>query len=125
MEPPSEPALEPALEPVLEHRSPLRGATLTRTAGKSGYLVKEPIDGYFFSRPRRRFFCLSESKLDWFLDDKSVAIRGTLQLAGARVELSSELRNNALVIISRAGERLVLRGEALDEWAAAIQEQLE
>jgi hypothetical protein len=100
-------------------RAPLRGGMLTRPAERSGYLVKEPINPHVFSRPRRRFFRLSERKLEWFADDKPTRQpKGSMQLAGARIERSAD----ALVIVL-AGERLVLRGDALDEWAAAIREQ--
>ena len=100
-------------------RAPLRGGMLTRPVERSGYLVKEPMNPHAFSRPRRRFFRLSERKLEWFADDKPTRQpKGSMQLAGARIERSAD----ALVIVL-AGERLVLRGDALDEWAAAIREQ--
>ena len=102
-------------------RAPLRGGMLTRPAERSGYLVKEPMNPHAFSRPRRRFFRLSVRKLEWFADDKPTRQpKGSMQLAGARIERSAD----ALVIVL-AGERLVLRGDALDEWAAAIREHRE
>ena len=97
-------------------RAPLRGGT----GVKSGYLVKDPVHGHLLSRPRRRFFILSESKLEWFADDETTnSPKGSMRLAGAQIEPAPD----ALVVVS-AGERLVLRGDALDEWATAIRTQI-
>jgi hypothetical protein len=98
-------------------RAPLRGGTVVM----SGYLVKEPMHGHLFSSSRRRFFQLSESRLEWFADDESTGKPlGFVRLAGASIEMEQ----GALVVVA-AGERLVLRGDALDEWAEAIGVQLE
>ena len=98
-------------------RAPLRGGTVV----KSGYLVKKPVHGHLFSSSRRRFFQLSESKLEWFADDESTGQPlGFVRLAGASIEMERD----TLVVVA-AGERLVLRGDALDEWATAIGMTLE
>ena len=98
-------------------RAPLRGGTVL----KSGYLVKQPTRRHLFSRSMRCFFQLSDSKLEWFADDESTGQPlGFVRLAGASIEMEQ----GTLVVVA-AGERLVLRGDALDEWAADVGVQLE
>ena len=112
-------------------RAPLRGGTDV----KSGYLVSA-LDGSqaapdrcdarllrccepFLSR--RYFFVLDERKLEWFANDESIYDpKGCVLLVGASVEVAQD----TLVVVA-AGEHLVLRGDALDEWAAAIEMQLQ
>lgn len=81
---------------------------------KSGYLVKESIRGHILSKPRRRFFFLSDGQLEWYEP------KGSMRLAGANINEGLD----TLSIIS-AGEHLVLRGDDLDAWAEAIRMQLD
>ena len=50
---------------------PSRVVDVTAGELKSGFLVKRPVHGHLFSKPRRRYFILTERKLEWFLDDQS------------------------------------------------------
>ena len=98
-------------------RAPLRGGTVLM----SGYLVKQPTRRHLLKRSRRRFFQLSDNRLEWFADNESTGKpRGFVRLAGASIEMDQ----GTLVVVA-AGERLVLRGDALDDWEAAIRLQLQ
>ena len=100
-------------------RAPLRGGTVA----KSGYLIKAPRSSHLFSRPRRRFILLSECKLEWFVDDQPFRQpEGSIPLAGARIE---ERTTTGILTIFSESERVVLRGDKLDEWEAAIRVELE
>ena len=94
-------------------RSPLPGGA----PSKRGYLTKEPVHGHVFSRRRRRFFVLNGSVLMWFEDEVSAgAPRGRMVLTGAHV-----VRSGPQLVVSTADERLVLLGDALDEWETCIR----
>ena len=38
---------------------------------RSGYLIKQPIHGHFLSRPRKRYFVLTDDHLEWFQDEQA------------------------------------------------------
>ena len=98
----------------------------------TGYLTKDPMHGHLFSSARRRFFVLTEMQLEWFPDESVTAESlGKICLVGATVERRNSAskqeavtpRGNELVI-SSGNDQLVLRGEQLDAWEAAIKRQV-
>ncbi|KAL1527635.1 hypothetical protein AB1Y20_009021 [Prymnesium parvum] len=90
-----------------------------------GYLSKEPVHRTLFARPRKRFFVLTATSLEWhkavtdFEGNRKPL--GDVSLNGARLEREEE----KLVLTTGQGEVLVLAGDALPEWATLIQEQLD
>ena len=77
---------------------------------REGYLTKEPLHGHLLSSARRRFFVLTGSVLEWS-EHRGGALHGHMFLSDA--ELS---RSGDALELSRKGERLVMRGESLQEW---------
>ena len=103
-----------------------------------GYLVKQPLHGHALSRPRKRYFVLTEDCLEWFADDKSrhQPPRDRLRVKGAIVQRqgntltlhSSHLeeagRSSSLLSSSRPSQgpaSLIVSGERLDGWEAALR----
>ena len=95
----------------MEHRS--------FTTMREGYLTKKPLRPGMFSSARRRYFVLTDHVLEWS-EDRGLPIKGTMPLNGAMTERTGE----ALVLI-RKGEKLILSGEDLDGWNAAIQRAID
>ena len=86
---------------------------------REGYLTKKPLRPGMFSSARRRYFVLTDHVLEWS-EDRGLPIKGTMPLNGAMTERTGE----ALVLI-RKGEKLILSGEDLDGWDAAIQRAID
>ena len=91
-----------------------------------GFLVKQPVHGHLLSSPRQRFFSMTDDAIEWFVDKRAFRTggdcRGRLPLALARTEWEGD----ALVLVARTGERLVLRSSqltdvSLREWEASLQ----
>ena len=99
-----------------------------------GYLIKDPVreTGTMkglnpFAQPRRRFFECTDKAVEWYVDEHHIAglPRGRMALAGATIELRAGCRGggNELVVEVK-GQTLVLRGEDLDAWAAALRQRV-
>ena len=99
-------------------------ADRTPTDAKAGYLTKTPRHRYllFFPRPHRRFFVASERWLEWYVDEASTgAPRGRMLLEGAQV--GRDGKGGAIVLRTFASDRLVLTGDDLDGWEAALRDR--
>ena len=120
------------LAPVLPSAGPSR-----RRMGEvihKGYLVKEPINSRpsLFSQSRTRLFVLRRRVIEWHKGDPdgSRVAKGSMDLLGASLERARG-KQPSLVVVSAAGERLVLRPgkdnrpNDLDEWTDALSLQIE
>ena len=89
----------------------------------SGWLSKEVRRGRLFAKDRRRFFVLTHDSLEWFMNDKDTinVPHGRLLLEGVQVAPSQAAQ---LVLQPADGPCLVLYGDNLDGWQAAIRAQL-
>ena len=57
------------------------------TALMEGHLVKQPLHGHALSRPRKRYFVLTEDCLQWFSDNsRHQPPRDRLRVKGAIVQ---------------------------------------
>ena len=94
----------------------------------SGYLIKAPLHGHILSRPRKRYFVLSDDPhLEWFADEQARVPKDRLKLRGARIERAGQRltlhtthgdgRHASLTISGEVG-----RSPSLDEWEAALRE---
>ena len=94
----------------------------------SGYLIKQPLHGHMLSRPRKRYFVLSDDPhLEWFADEQARVPKDRLKLRGARIERAGQRltlhtthgdgRRASLTISGEVG-----RSPSLDEWEAALRE---
>ena len=94
----------------------------------SGYLIKQPLHGHMLSRPRKRYFVLSDDPhLEWFADEQARVPKDRLKLRGARIERAGQRltvhtmhddgRHVSLTICGEVG-----RSPSLDEWEAALRE---
>ena len=106
----------------VEHQLTRIAAQEAVAALMEGYLVKQPLHGHALSRPRRRYFVLTEDCLEWFSDDKSrhQPPRDRLKVKGAIVQRQGDtltLHTSHLDDAPAAGGLRVGRGVAL-EWAA-------
>ena len=94
------------------------------TDAKVGYLTKTPRHRYllFFPRPHRRFFVASERWIQWYVDEASAgAPRGRMLLEGAKV--GRDGKSGAIVLKTLASDRIVLTGDDLDGWEAALRDR--
>jgi hypothetical protein len=103
----------PPLAPVHDFAAMLNDDPLG-TIRKQGYLTKKPLHGHLLSNSRRRFFLLYDNALEWRASEHSPH-KGRLPLAGASI-----LRRDAELIITSAGEQLVLHGDDLEDWEARV-----
>lgn len=94
----------------------LRSASETPVPTMQGHLVKEPRRGHLLSQRRRRFFVLRGHELIWYSSEDRSYHKGTLQLEGAKVE-----HDGNFLTVASSNERVVLSGDALDEWERAIR----
>mmetsp|Transcript_14338 Transcript_14338/g.37200 ORF Transcript_14338/g.37200 Transcript_14338/m.37200 type:complete len:591 (+) Transcript_14338:36-1808(+) len=98
-------------------RSPLLGGVKVR----EGYLIKQPLHGGMLSSAKERFFVLTDDAIEWFEDERSLqAPKGRLPLHGAYIE-----RRAAELCVVSGSERLVMRGDDLDRWEAALRSSLD
>ena len=91
---------------------------------RSGYLIKQPLHGHLLSRPRKRYFVLTDDHLEWFHDHESARVpKDRLNIKGARLER----RGASLVVYTShfdgSGRRaeLTVTGEDLDEWETVLR----
>ncbi len=89
----------------------------------SGYLIKQPAHGHLLSRPRKRYFVLTDDHLEWFHDEHERMPKDRLMIKGARLER----RGSSLVMHSShhdgSGRRaeLIVTGDNLDEWERVLR----
>eukprot|EP00930_Biecheleria_cincta_P029968 TRINITY_DN20790_c0_g1_i2.p1 TRINITY_DN20790_c0_g1~~TRINITY_DN20790_c0_g1_i2.p1 ORF type:complete len:767 (+),score=111.39 TRINITY_DN20790_c0_g1_i2:81-2381(+) len=88
---------------------------------KTGYLSKRPTSGHLVSSSHRRYFQLRKGALEW-RKNESGEILGKLQIQ-ASTHLSRLAENNDLRVSSN-GDEIIVTGEALDEWEAALQQHI-
>lgn len=92
------------------------------SVSKRGYLIKEPLRPHILSHARRRFFVLTATAIEWYIDEARVGSkpRGQLPIPpGSRVEM-----HGAELVILAKTDRLVLRGDDLVNWRLAIEAML-
>ena len=63
---------------------------------RAGYLIKQPLHGRLLSRPRKRYFTLTDDHLEWFQDEHARVPKDRLKVKGARLER----RGNTLILHS-------------------------
>ena len=112
-------------------RSPAKAAVSATAAGamvvlRSGYLIKQPIHGHFLSRPRKRYFVLTDDHLEWFQDEQARVPKDRLKVKGARVERKGSSLHLHSSHYDGSGRRAELTvtgpGDDLDRWEAALRD---
>jgi hypothetical protein len=83
-----------------------------------GWLTKSPLHGHLFSRDRRRYFTLRGTDLGWFADQKLSKQLNCVSVQGAQ---AVRQKVDELLLRLAGGEKLLLRGDALDRWEAAFK----
>jgi hypothetical protein len=89
-----------------------------------GWLTKSPLHGHLLSRDRRRYFTLQGADLGWFADQKLGKQLGCVSVQGAQAVFlgcAGRQKVDELLLKLAGGEKLLLRGDALDRWEAAFK----
>jgi hypothetical protein len=92
------------------------------TSLREGYLTKAPVHGHLFSRPRRRWFVLTETHIEWFEDEQS-ATGGSNTKGRMYFHRDTKLDkgpNGGTLTINSQGESLLVYGDELPLWEVAI-----
>ena len=102
--------------------SPVQAAnSATMHLRYQGLLTKQPVHGHLLSRPRLRFFSMTDDAIEWFKDERAFRAGsdrlGHFPLTQARIEW----KEDSLVLVAGTGDRLVLQGSKLSEWESSLQ----
>ena len=98
---------------------------------KEGLLIKTNLLGHLLSRPRERFFVLTEEVLEWReSDDLGAVPKGYLELEGLKVEWGSAAGAGQLELTWPTGKVSLqtLKGHdanELSEWKAVLESQMQ
>ena len=95
---------------------PVATVTPPHRVRKAGWLTKQPLKGHLLSRARQRYVVLTDGAIHWYEDERQLTLKGSLPLAGARVE-----RDGSQLRVHAGGQCLVLSGDDLDAWEAIVR----